>query len=482
MKASGQPAAFVRTAAAATRVNPLPVEVVEHAKLLIADAVAVALIARHLGLGGVVDEAARLLSGGASGASTVIGATTTLSPGDAAFVNGAIVHALDFDDTHGPAGVHPSAAVLPSALAAAEQVGVDGAALLRAYVVGVELSVRLGLLAPGLFHATGFHPTGILGTFGAALAAASVRGLSEGQTADALGVALSLAPLSPLEFMTDGLTTKRIHAGGAARAGYEAAALAAAGMRGPSSALEGQRGLLRTLLPPENRPDEGHLLACLPEAWGDRWHLLDVERKRYPVCHLIHPFLTCLVELRGRGLCEVEDIVRIECLIAPEAVPIVGEPRPNRTAPVSGYAARFSLPYVLASALIDGSVRTARFDDQVVRDPAVRAMAERIVHVPTPGSDWTRDGTLRVHRRSGSVDEVTVSRAAAADRSGSAAEGAAPRAEEKLLAEDPAGTLLERFRPVQDALDGLGAGAGDLTRLVHALRALGDAPDLGVAL
>jgi 2-methylcitrate dehydratase PrpD len=461
--------AFGRTATAAVGLGPLPTEVTDHARLLIADALAVALIARHLGTTRGVDEGVRLLTGEGAGGATVIGARSTLPAGDAAFVNGSTIHALDFDDTHGTASVHPSAAVLPSALAATEQRGGDGTTLLRAYVLGAELVVRLGLLAPGRFHAVGIHPTGTLGAFGAALAAATVRRLDARATTDALGIALSLAPLTPLEFMTDGLTTKRVHAGAAARAGLEAAALAEAGMRGPATALEGPRGLLSTLLRPEDRPLDAHVLATLPEGFGERWHVLDVERKRYPVCHLIHPFLRCLDVLRARGPLDLDDVVTVECRIAPDAVPIVAEPRATRTAPVSGYAARFSLPYVLAAALLDGPVRSARFDDGAVGDPAVRALAERIVHLPWPGADWTHDGIVRVHRRAGAVEEVAVMRRT---HDADATPSAPDDARAKLLAEDPSGALLERFTPVQEAVDGLGSGEGDLARLLVALRGL----------
>lgn len=462
--------AFARTAAAVSRLGPVPTEVTDHARLLIADACAVALIAGHLGVTTGVDGGVRLLAGTASSdgdGASVIGSRRRLPPGDAAFVNGATIHSLDFDDTHGTASVHPSAAVLPSALAAAEQAGADGTTFLRAYALGVELVVRLGLLAPGRFHAVGIHPTGTLGAFGAALAAATVRGLDAAATTDALGIALSLAPLTPLEFMTDGLTTKRVHAGAAARAGLEAAALAQAGMRGPASALEGPRGLMATLLPPHDRPDDARLNAVLPEDWGPDWHLLEVERKRYPVCHLIHPFLACLEVLRSRGRIDVEAVTTFECLIAPDAVPIVAEPRASRIAPVSGYAARFSLPYVLAAAIIDGSVRSARFDDAAVGDPAVGALAERIVHRPRPGTDWTHEGILRLHLRSGELEEVVADRGA----HGARASTATPDdARAKILAEDPSGRLVERFLPVERAIAALGSGEGDLDRLLDALR------------
>ena len=475
-------AVFTRTAAAVVQLDPIPSSVIDHAKLLVADSVAVALIARHLGATGGVEDGVRLIAGGGEPGGlgcSVIGDPRRLPPGDAAFVNGATIHSLDFDDTHGIASVHPSAAVLPSTLAAAEQAGSTGDDLLRAYVLGAELVVRLGLLAPGRFHAAGIHPTGTLGTFGAALAAASIRGLGVERTADALGIALSLAPLTPLEFMTDGLTTKRIHGGAAARAGLAAAALAQAGVRGPATAIEGPRGLLATLLPPEDRPDVTHVVATLAQGWGERWHVLDIERKRYPVCHLIHPFLACLATLHARGPLHATEVDRVVCHLAPGSIPIVAEPRAQRLAPVSGYAARFSLPYVLAATLLDGTVRSSRFDDAAVGAPEVRALAARISHRPLPDADWTHDGVLELHLRSGAVVEVAAGHGSVAHAGDNGAPDvvddgdhlAAPAgAVAKLLAEDPTGALAERFVPVQAAIDGLGSERDDVAQLLAALR------------
>jgi len=462
-----------RMSAAVCAVAAVPAEVTEHARSLMADALAVAFIARSLGLGAAIEDAIRdmdgpVLGSGAEQGCTVIGDRRGLPGRDAALVNGALIHGLDFDDTHGTASVHPSASVLPSALATAEQTGAGGDAFVRAYVLGSELVVRLGLLAPGRFHAAGLHPTGVLGTFGATLAAALLRDAEAATIATGLGIGLSLTPLTPLEFMTDGLTTKRLHGGWAAVAGMTAAALAAAGIDGPASALEGPHGLLEVLLAPGDRPAAEHRESVLLAGWGERWHFLDVERKRYPVCHLLHPFLACLDVVRTRQPLMVDRIVEVECLIAPGAIPIVAEPRALRVRPVTGYGARFSLPYVVAAAMVDGRLRSERFTEDAIGDETVLRLADRIVHRPLTGADWTKDGVLRIRFESGETLEVAASDAAAVQ---------SPRWDESALAkledEDPTGRSGEQFTPVLQALGRLGEGRDDVRRLADALRGLG---------
>src|SRR5581483_9441487 len=182
---------------------------------------------------------------GTTGAATVLGTTDRLAPPHAALANGAAAHALEMDDTHQGGSIHLGTTMFPAALAAAELVPATGDRVLRAVVAGYEVAARLAMaLGPAAHYGRGFHPTGTCGAFGAAVAAGVVLGLDRAGLAAALGIAGSQTAGS-MEFLADGAWTKRLHPGWAASAGLHAAALAAAGFRGPATIVEGRFGFLR---------------------------------------------------------------------------------------------------------------------------------------------------------------------------------------------------------------------------------------------
>ena len=177
--------------------------------------------------------------------------------------------------------VHPSAAVIPAALAAAEDVRASGAELLRAIALGMECSVRVGLAARGGFHAKGFHTTAIAAPFGSCIAAGVLLDLTENQLVNALGLAGSMAA-GLFEFIAEGSNVKLVHTGWGAQSGIQAARLAQAGMTGPASVFEGRYGLFRAHL------DGGFDAEVISADLGTRWHQLDTSFKPYPCCHFLH--------------------------------------------------------------------------------------------------------------------------------------------------------------------------------------------------
>ncbi|MFQ5666655.1 MAG: MmgE/PrpD family protein, partial [Candidatus Binatia bacterium] len=338
---------------------------------------------------------------GGAPACTTIGFPGRL-PGEwAALVNGTLAHGLDYDDTHAESVLHVSASVGPAALAACEAAGASGRALLLALALGMEANVRIGLVARGGFHDRGFHPTGICGTFASALLAGKVAGLPRAQLADALGLAGSQAAGS-LEFLTDGTWAKRIHAGWAAHSGLVAARLAAAGFTGPRGTLDGRFGLYHSHL-----GAAGWDPAVLTADLGQRWHLLDIGLKPYPCCHYNHAFIDCAATLRARQPIPPAAIDEVECFIAAREVPIVCEPESNKRRPQTDYDAKFSLPYAVASMLLRGHVNIEDFTGAAIHDPAVLALAARVVYRDDPESDFPRrfPGRLRVRLRDGRVLE-----------------------------------------------------------------------------
>jgi 2-methylcitrate dehydratase PrpD len=383
--------------AAALRYRDLPADVCDKVRLHLLDVLGVALASSSLPFARSAFDAAAASGNGGDG--TVVGFSTPLPASWAAFVNGTLAHGIDYDDTHLGSVVHVSCSVVPAALAAAEEVGADGEALLAAVALGMETAVRVGLAAPAAFHDRGFHPTGICGTFGAAVSAAALRRLSAAQLVDALGLCGSMAAGS-MEFLSDGSWSKRMHAGWAAHGGLLAARLAHAGCRGPRAVFDGRVGLYASHLGPH-----GWQLAPLTQQLGERWELLDIALKPYPCCHFNHAFIDCIAALRRVHGLTADAVERIECDIAPAAIPIVCEPVASKRTPQNDYDAKFSLPYAVASALVRGHVDVDDFTPQAITDADVLAVAARVEHRADPDTAFPRvfPGRVRVMLRNGRV-------------------------------------------------------------------------------
>ncbi|HSB47896.1 MAG TPA: MmgE/PrpD family protein, partial [Burkholderiales bacterium] len=162
----------------------IPAAVRERAEQLLIDIVGLCVAAR-----GTDYIKALVAAADSGGGCTAIGHAATYGAGTAALINGTAAHGEDFDDTFEGGPVHSSAVVIPAVLAACERFGRDGRAALTGIAAGVEATCRLSMIIPKAIHKAGFHPTSVLGTIGAALAAAVAMGLDRRQTVDALGIA-----------------------------------------------------------------------------------------------------------------------------------------------------------------------------------------------------------------------------------------------------------------------------------------------------
>ena len=387
------------TFAADTRYDALPTSVIAKVKLHLLDTLGVALVASAMDFGAAAWRVAAAMGGVPT--CTAIGFRDRLPAVWAALLNGTLVHGLDYDDTHTESVVHVSTSVVPAALAACEDTGAHGKTFLTALAIGMEANIRVGLVARGGFHDRGFHPTGLCGAYASALLAGTVAGLSRAQLADALGLAGSQAAGS-LEFLTDGTWAKRIHGGWAAHSGLVAARLAAAGFSGPRGTLDGRFGFYRSHL-----GDSGWDLNLLTDGLGTRWELLNIGLKPYPCCHFNHAFLDCAAALRRAHAIAPEAIEAIECRISPREVPVVCEPEATKRRPQNDYDAKFSLPYAVASMLVRGHLDVDDFTEAAIHDPAVLALARRVIYRDDPESDYPRrfPGWLRIHLRDGRVLE-----------------------------------------------------------------------------
>lgn len=348
----------------------VPLEVRERAKLLILDTVGIAVRARSDADSTPAMMAAVDALGLAHGQASVFGDAGGYAPAGAALVNGALAHSLDFDDTHAASSLHPSAPVLPAALAAAQLAGASGREVLAGVVAGYEVITRVSLaLPPGDHYERGFHPTATCGAFGAAAAAARVMGLDQEQLASAFGIALSQAAGS-LQFLENGAWTKRFQVGAAAMAGLTAATLAARGYVGAAQALEGRHGFLRGYAPAAE-PDRAL------RGLGERWETMRIAVKPYPACRYTHAAMDAIIGLRNEHGIRPADVRRLVAGLPEKGILLTGRPLDAKRRPKSIVDGQFSMPFTAAVALLRGGLSWDDYEP-CLQDPEVMALAARV--------------------------------------------------------------------------------------------------------
>jgi 2-methylcitrate dehydratase PrpD len=319
---------------------------------------------------------------------TAIGLGERVPAAQAAFVNGVLAHSLDYDDTHLPSVLHPSASVIPAALAAAQASGADGRATIAAIAVGLEVCVRIGMAGydhesgNSTFFEHGQHATSICGALGSAVAAGMLLGLDEEGLTNVLGVAASMAS-GIIESNRTGGTVKRMHCGWAAHSGVSAAQLVALGFTGPPTVLEGRFGFFQAWL-------HGSFNAAeIADGLGRDWSVPGIFFKPYPANHFTHAAIDAAIALRADGL-DLDQIESITVGVAGPTVRTVGEPIEVKRAPDTGYMAQFSAPFVVAAALLGGSglgLGLDDFTDEKARSPRHRAMMARVSVIADPECD-----------------------------------------------------------------------------------------------
>jgi 2-methylcitrate dehydratase PrpD len=370
--------------------DAVPAAIAARAKHLILDAVGCAFAARREEFAGrIAGSVARLAGPGSRG---VIGTGRRLPLRDAALVNGALLHGLDYDDTHAAGIIHLTVSGFPAALATAAEIGASGAALLTAYIAGVEAGARLASVAKGGFHQVGFHPTGLVGAFASALAAGKLFGLSHARLVGAQGIALSFASGS-LQFLEDGSWTKRLHPGWAAACGITAASLAQDDIPSPREAYEGRFGLYRSHLPPALV--EACDFSLGTAGLGQAWELENVAVKPFAACHLLHGCADAAIALHRQGV-DVDRIRAIRALVPEGAIKAVCEPVAAKRRPKSDYDAKFSVPYAVASGLARGRLGLAEFLPEAYTEPRIEKLMDKVEYVVDRASTFPRHYTGEV--------------------------------------------------------------------------------------
>lgn len=367
----------------------IPETVRERARHLMLDAIGIAYASRGYHFAQATMNALASLG---HGTSPVIGGGRTLGARDAAIMNGVLAHGLDYDDTHSRGVIHATVSSFPLALALADQTKASGRDFLTAYVAAMETSTRLGAVAKGGFHQVGFHPTGLIGVFGATLAASRLLGLDREQAVMAQGVALSMAGGS-LEFLQDGAWTKRLHPGWAASSAIAAATLAKHGFIGPRAAYEGRFGLYAAYLGAQSGAAD---LSLATEALGGEWQINEVAIKPIPACHFTHAAADAAIALSRASKFDARTIRSVEVLVPAEVVKTVCEPEANKRRPANSYDAQFSIPYIVATGLLRGRFTLDELEPAALADREVLSLAARVHHKIDPASTFPRHYTGEV--------------------------------------------------------------------------------------
>jgi 2-methylcitrate dehydratase PrpD len=376
--------------------DALPEDIARLTKLRLLDVIGVALPSISTEFGRAVYRAVSRM--GAGDETTVIGFGTRLPAQLAALVNGALAHEFEFDDTHNETAIHVSSPVVTAALALAEACGATGRDLLAAVAAGNEIVCRIGVAASGEFYKAGYHPTGVVGAFGATYAACRLLGLDPVRTAHAAGIAGSMTSGS-MQSWSDGASAKSLHPGIAAQTGITAARLAEEGVSGPAEVFEGRWGFFHQhVQTPGYRCDYTRMLGGL----GNEWESRSISFKPYPTGHLFHAFLDAAGKLYADGV-RGEQIAKITCRIADYMVPIVAEPRAEKIRPATTWHGRVSMQFSLAEMFTHGRLDLDSYSHERLSDPALLNLASRVeceVDDNAPGREQWR-GWIIVETRDG---------------------------------------------------------------------------------
>jgi 2-methylcitrate dehydratase PrpD len=343
---------------AGTQFESLPPEVVAKSKGHILDTLGVLLAATTEPLMnvlvGLLDDL------GTGGVATILGNGRKTSATNAALVNGILTHGLDYDDSSWRLIGHPSAVVLPAALAVAETRQCSGSELIAAYVVGTEVACKIGFAAEPELYEAGWHATGVVGVFGATAASAYLLRLTEEQISTALGIAASLACGLRQNF---GSLTKPFHAGAAAQHGVLAALLAKNGLTSNLASLEGKAGFFHNFTAGKKKVES--------LAFGAPFDVLDPGFfvKPFPSCAATHTGIEATLNLVHRYQLHPAQIKKIQAGAGP-----VGPIMLVHHQPKTGFEGKFSMPFVIAVAIKDGKVGLESFTDANANHPLVREL------------------------------------------------------------------------------------------------------------
>ena len=344
-----------------TPAEAIPAPILHEGKRCIINYMAVALYAS-------ADPSMAILTGlfeeeGGAAIASLIGAGTRTNLQNAALANGYLAHLEDYDDTHFPTVIHPSAPTIPAAFAVAEREGATGLDVLAATVLGIEACCRVGLSVYPNHYNAGWHITGTCGVFGAAGAAGRLLGLDESQMIQALGIAGTQAAGVREVF---GSMSKPFHAGRSAQSGVLAGLLARRGFTSTREILEGRRGFAAVLSTASD-------MEQITDALGERWELPNNGLKPYSCGVVSHPLIDAMITLRNTHGVAADDVESVSARVHPLVLELMDRPNPR-----VGLEGKFSHQHSMAVGLIDGGAFPEQYTDERVLDPAVAALRDKI--------------------------------------------------------------------------------------------------------
>ncbi len=325
----------------------------------------------------------------------------------AAWVNGSMCHARDYDDTHDGAILHAGITAVPAAIAAAQlRGGLAGADLVAAVAAGLEVTCRLGKAIQLDVMQSGFIYTAVLGYFGATAAAGRALGLNPQQMRDAFGIVYS-SVAGNLQATRDASLMKRLLPGFAAQAALVAVQMARRGIQGVQGVFEGDYGFFRVYVRGQADADIAR------RGLGRSFELLNLSYKPYPSCRNTHAAVDAILQLRAQHPCPASEIAAIRVGVTGPAYQMVCVPEAVRRAPATVVQAQFSIPYAVAAAWIDGMLRLGHFSEAALQRTEVRELAARVhPHVDAQiDAAWSRSispAHVRIELRNGRVLEARV--------------------------------------------------------------------------
>ena len=377
---------------AGLRYGDIPPPALQRAKDCMTDAVATIVYGADLPWSRMIIDYVRGTSG--IGRSCILGTgPAPVTPAAAALAQGAMAHAFELDNLTKPdSGGHPGAVLFSSGLAVAQDRGAGGKALLTALVAGAEVMIRIGYATGHTDEERGFHAPSACGPFGGAVTAGHLMGFDPARMTNALGIAGSCSGgLLAFAHSGDGAMVKRFNLGRGAEGGVVAASLAARNFTGPSTVIEGEGGFLRAFCPKWD-------VAQLTDGLGSSFKTMTIMIKRY-ACHITaHTPVEAILNLRRQHGFAPENIASITVSGSPRMATVNNIPQPKDV-----LLAQFSIPFCVALALYRDPVDPTSFDEGVVHDPAITAMAQRVTMSVAPGqSNLDLASTVTVTLRDGS--------------------------------------------------------------------------------
>lgn len=312
------------------------------------------------------------LEWGGAPQATILGTRAKVPAHEAAWVNGTMAHARDYDDTHDAAVLHAGVSVIPAALAAAELRGATtGADFIAGVAAGLETICRLGVATRISLIDSGWIYTPLFGCFAATVAAGRVLGLNQNEMVNALGIVYSQTSGNH-QVTRDGAHTKSMQPGFSARSALMSVQLARREVRGAQATFDGADGFVRVYL---HGQCDG---AVLRDRLGERWEFEQLSYKPYPACRLTHTAIDAAQSLRAAAGFDLARVRRIRVGVNRQSFEAVCTPIEVRKAPQTMVQAQFSIPYTVATALIEGGVRLGDFGEAALSRTDVLALAQRI--------------------------------------------------------------------------------------------------------